>query len=57
MNHLDRFHADYLKQFYGIKIDDPTNYHVTIDTTAFDNDACVSLMVAAAHASEVTRAS
>jgi hypothetical protein len=57
MNHLDRFHADYLKQFYGIKIDDPTNYHVTIDTTAFDNDACVSLVVAAAHALEVMRAS
>jgi cytidylate kinase len=57
MNHLDRFHADYLKQFYGVKIDDPTNYHLTIDATALDNDACVSLLVSAAHALEVMRTS
>jgi hypothetical protein len=50
MNHLDRYHAEYLKQFYGVNIDDPTIYHLTIDATAFDNDACVSLMVAASHA-------
>jgi hypothetical protein len=50
MNHLDRYHAEYLKQFYGVNIDDPTMYHLTIDATALDNDACVSLMVAAAHA-------
>jgi hypothetical protein len=57
MNHLDRYHAEYLKQFYGVSINDPTNYHLTIDSTALDNDACVSLMVAAAHALEVMRAS
>jgi hypothetical protein len=50
MNHLDRYHAEYLKQFYGVNIDDPTMYHLTIDATALDNDACVSLMVVAAHA-------
>jgi Cytidylate kinase-like family len=50
MNHLDRYHAEYLKQFYGADIDDPTMYHLTIDATALDNDACVSLMVVAAHA-------
>jgi Cytidylate kinase-like family len=57
MNHLDRYHADYLKQFYGVNIDDPTMYHLTLDATALDNDACVSLLVAAAHALEVMRAS
>ena len=57
MNHLDRYHADYLKQFYGVNIDDPTMYHLTIDATALDNDACVSLLVVAAHAMEVMRAS
>ena len=50
MRHLDRYHAEYLKQFYGVNIDDPTMYHLTIDATALDNDACVSLLVAAAHA-------
>jgi cytidylate kinase-like protein len=50
MSHLDRYHADYLKQFYGVNIDDPTMYHLTIDATALGNDVCVSLMVAAAHA-------
>jgi hypothetical protein len=50
MNHLDRYHAEYLKQFYGVNIDDPTMYHLSIDATALDNDACVSLMVAASHA-------
>jgi Cytidylate kinase-like family len=50
LNHLDRYHAEYLKQFYGVNIDDPTMYHLTIDATALDNDACVSLMVAASHA-------
>ena len=57
MHHLDRYHADYLKQFYGVDIDDPTIYHLTIDATALDSDACVSLLVAAAHALEVTSAS
>jgi cytidylate kinase len=53
MNHLDRYHAEYLKQFYGVSINDPTNYHLTIDATALNNDACVSLMVAASHALSV----
>ena len=57
MQHLDRYHAEYLKQFYGVNIDDPTMYHLTIDATALDNDVCVSLLVAAAHALEVVRAS
>ena len=50
MKHLDRYHAEYLKQFYGVNIDDPAMYHLMIDATALDNDACVSLMVAASHA-------
>jgi Cytidylate kinase-like family len=57
MRHLDRYHAEYLKQFYSVNIDDPTIYHLTIDATALGNDACVSLLVAAAHSLEVVRAS
>ena len=50
MAHLDRYHAEYLKQFYGADIDDPSLYHLMIDATALDPDACVSLIIAAAHA-------
>ena len=49
MAHLDRYHAEYLKQFYGVDIDDPALYHLMIDATALDPDACVSLIIAAAH--------
>ena len=48
--HLDRYHAEYLKQFYGADIDDPAIYHLMIDATALHPDACVSLIVAAADA-------
>jgi cytidylate kinase len=50
MAHLDRYHAEYLKQFYGVDIDDPALYHLMIDATALNPDACVSLIIAAAHA-------
>lgn len=50
MEHLDRFHGEYLKQFYGVEIDDAAIYHLVLDATAFDVDACVSLIVAAAQA-------
>jgi cytidylate kinase len=49
MAHLDRYHAEYLKQFYGVNIDDPALYHLMIDATALGPDACVSLIIAAAH--------
>jgi cytidylate kinase len=49
MAHLDRYHAEYLKQFYGADIDDPALYHLVIDATALNPDACVSLIIAAAH--------
>jgi len=50
MDHLDRYHAEYLKQYYGIEIDDAAAYHLAIDATSLDSDACVSLIVSAAHA-------
>jgi cytidylate kinase len=49
MAHLDRYHAEYLKQFYGVNIDDPTLYHLMIDATTLNPDACVSLIIAATH--------
>lgn len=41
---LDRAHADYLRQFYDVDIDDPGLYHLTIDATAFATEVCVSLI-------------
>jgi len=50
MRRLDRYHADYLREFYDVDIDDPALYHVTLDATAFDVDACVELVMTAARA-------
>jgi cytidylate kinase len=45
---LDRAHAAYVKQFYGVDVDDPTLYHLRIDSAAMPLDACVELIVVAA---------
>ena len=47
---LDRTHADYLRQFYEVDILDPGLYHLMIDATAFDADACIDLIVTAVEA-------
>jgi Cytidylate kinase-like family len=41
---LDRAHADYLRQFYNVDINDPGLYHLTIDATAFPTEDCVGLI-------------
>jgi cytidylate kinase len=45
---LDRAHADYLRQFYDVDINDPTLYHLAIDSTAFEVDVCVRMIALAA---------
>lgn len=50
MKRLDRYHADYLREFYDVNIDDPALYHLTIDATALDVEPCVELIVTAAKA-------
>lgn len=47
---LDRAQADYIRQFYGADIHDCTLYHLVIDSTAVDLDACVELIARAAEA-------
>jgi cytidylate kinase-like protein len=49
---LDRTHAHYLRQFYEVDILDPGLYHLMIDATAFEADACIDLIVAAMEAFE-----
>jgi cytidylate kinase len=48
MRRLDRYHADYVREFYDVDIDDPALYHIAIDATAMDTDACVELIEIAA---------
>jgi cytidylate kinase-like protein len=47
MRRLDRYHADYLREFYDVDIDDPALYHLAIDATALDVEPCVALIVTA----------
>ncbi len=48
LRQLDRAHADYLRQFYDVDIDDHELYHLIIDATAFPPDVVVDLLAAAA---------
>ena len=50
MRRLDRYHADYMREFYDVDIDDPALYHLTLDATAIDTDTCVDLIATAARA-------
>lgn len=44
---LDAAHADYVRQAYGARIDDPWHYDLVLDATRFSVDACVELIAAA----------
>jgi hypothetical protein len=50
MRRLDRYHADYVREFYDVDIDDPALYHLAIDATALDTESCVALIERAARA-------
>lgn len=45
LHQLDRVHADYVSHFYGVQIDDPSNYHLTLDSTAIPFGTCVELIL------------
>jgi cytidylate kinase len=55
LQRLDRTHADYARQFYGADIRDPSLYHLVIDSTAIETDACVELIALAASSLERLR--
>jgi cytidylate kinase-like protein len=48
VHQLDRTHAAYFRQLYGLDICSPTLYHVVLDSTAIDVDACVEMLATAA---------
>jgi hypothetical protein len=50
LRQFDRTHAAYLQQFYGVDIRDSTLYHLALDSTCIDLDACVEIIARAAQA-------
>ena len=45
LRRLDRAHGDYARQFYGVDIRDCSLYHLVLDSTALDLEACVELIL------------
>ena len=43
----DRARREYVRERYGVNADDPSLYHLVIDSCAFDLDACVDFIVSA----------
>ena len=41
---------EYVRSAYGVDGTDPSLYHLILDTSAFDLDTCVDLIVAASRA-------
>jgi cytidylate kinase len=50
MRRIDRAHAAYVRQFYGVRIDDPAQYHLVLDSTWLSVETCVELIAVAAEA-------
>jgi cytidylate kinase len=46
----DRARMEYVRRAYGVDGEDPTLYHLMLDSTALDLDTCVDLIVTAGHA-------
>jgi cytidylate kinase len=55
LERLDRTHADYARDFYGIEIADPANFHLVLDSTALPLESCVELIALACRRTELTR--
>jgi cytidylate kinase len=45
---FDRTHAAYMQQIYGVDIHDSTLYHLVLDSTRIELDACVEIIARAA---------
>jgi hypothetical protein len=48
LRQFDRTHAGYLQQLYGVDIRSSTLYHVVLDSTCIELDACVEIIARAA---------
>jgi cytidylate kinase len=45
---FDRAHEAYMRQFYGVDIRDPALYHLVLDSTSIELEACAELIALAA---------
>jgi cytidylate kinase len=50
LRHVDHTHAEYVHHFYGVDINDPSLYHLMIDSTSLSTEVCVDLIEQAARA-------
>ncbi len=50
LRRLDRAHAEYMRRFYGLDIDDLSLYHLVLDSTSIEIDTCAELICRAARA-------
>ena len=48
LRNMDRTHAEYVRQFYEVDIDDPSLYHLIIDATTMPPPTCVAMIEMAA---------
>jgi hypothetical protein len=48
LSRIDRAHAAYVRQSYGVRIDDAAAYHLVLDSTWLEIDTCVELIAIAA---------
>lgn len=48
LRQFDRTHEAYLRQFYDVQIRDPALYHLVLDSTSIEFDACVEMIALAA---------
>ena len=48
LERLDRTHAEYARQFYGVDLEDLSLYHLVVDSTAIPIEAAVELIAEAA---------
>jgi cytidylate kinase len=48
LRQADRAHGEYIRQFYGVDIDDHSLYHLMIDSTSISLEGCAGLITAAA---------
>lgn len=50
LEHSDQAHAVYIRHFYGADLKNTSHYHLALDSTAIDLDACVELIISTARA-------
>jgi cytidylate kinase len=50
LRETDRAHAEYVRRFYGARLDDPSLYHLVLDSTAIDLGTCVEAIAVIAAA-------